>query len=393
MSTGHPAKRKAGRPPKLAKQHLSQLREVALAHPNATVDDLRRLLAAKTAVEVSNKTLYSYLKQAGVKRGRRESKDKTARRLTKAKSSAVRQEGDAGAPQRYGYGEQHRHAPGASRYPACLTDAEWRLIADLFEVRGPGKPAKYARRTIVDACCYVVRSGCPWRMLPKDFPPWQDVYAHFRRWTEKKRFEHMHDRLRGMWREREGRSANPTAVVLDSQSVKTSPQGGPKGFDAGKKVKGRKRHLAVDVLGLLLAVTVLPANVQDRDGAHPLVGRAVEKYPSLKKAFVDSGYAGRCADQIRAQHGIDVEVVRRPSAAGAWTDKQLALFAIPARPFEILPKRWVVERTHSWVERPRRMAKDHDRRLDVAESWIWFTEARLLLRRLATPSAHARAAA
>jgi transposase len=222
-------------------------------------------------------------------------------------------------------------------------------------------------------------------MLPKDFPPWQDIYGHFRRWTDKNLFEQMHDRLRGMWREREKRDANPTAVVVDSQSVKTSAQGGPKGFDAGKKVKGRKRHLAVDVLGLLLAVVVHPANVQDRDGAPPVVARALEKYPTRKKLYVDKGYSGRCADQIRDQHRIDVEVVRRPSAAGAWTDAQLALFTAPARPFAILPKRWVVERTNSWIDRPRRMAKDQDRRLDVAESWIWLTEARLLLRRFGAP--------
>ncbi len=337
---------------------------------------------------VSRDTLYAYLKQARIKRGRRESRKETARRLEQATSAAVDRGGEAKGPA-YGYTDRHRDPGGANRYPASLTDAEWEIVADLFEVQGPGKPPKYPRRRMVDAICYVVRSGCPWRMLPKDLPPWQDVYAHFRRWTEKKLFEAMHDRLRGMWREREGRDAKPTAVVIDSQSVKTSPQGGAKGFDAGKKVKGRKRHLAVDVLGLLLAVSVLPAGVQDRDGAHPLIARAVEKYPSLAKLYVDSAYGGACADRIRSEHELDVEVVRRPSAAGAWSDAQLALFTTPARPFAILPKRWVVERTHSWVERPRRMAKDQDRRLDVAESWIWLTEARLLLRRIAVPPATA----
>jgi transposase len=388
MAKAHGTKRKVGRPPKLSAEGIAVLRELALAQPNATIDDLRRLLAAKTAVAVSRDTLYAYLKEARIKRGSRESRKETARRLAQASSAAVDRGGQAKLPA-YGYTDRHRDAGDASRYPASLTDAEWEIVADLFEVHGPGKPPKYPRRTMVDAICYVVRSGCPWRMLPKDLPPWQDVYAHFRRWTEKKLFEAMHDRLRGMWREREGRDANPTAVVIDSQSVKTSPQGGPKGFDAGKKVKGRKRHLAVDVLGLLLAVTVLPAGVQDRDGAHPLVARAVEKYPSLEKLYVDSAYGGACADRIRSEHDLDVEVVRRPSAAGAWSDAQLALFTTPARPFAILPKRWVVDRTHSWVERPRRMAKDQDRRLDVAESWIWLTEARLLLRRITTAPAAA----
>ena len=373
--------KKAGRPPKLSDEQIATLRGIAVEHPHASIDDLRRKFAAKTSVTVSSHTLYKYLAQAGVQRVRREARATTARRLEQAATTAALPSSKA----RYGYTARHRDPGDATRYPASLTDAEWAIVADLFATRGPGKPAKYPRRLVVDACCYVVRAGCAWRMLPKDFPPWQDVYAHFRRWTDKKLFEGMHDRLRGMWREREKRDVNPTAVIIDSQSVKTSPQGGPKGFDAGKKVKGRKRHLAVDVLGLLLAVVVQPANVQDRDGAHPVVARAVEKYPTLKKLYVDSGYSGRCADRIRDGHGLDVEVVRRPSAAGAWTDAQLALFTTPTRPFAILPKRWVVERTNSWIERPRRMAKDQDRRLDVAESWIWLTEARLLLRRFASP--------
>jgi transposase len=158
--------------------------------------------------------------------------------------------------------------------------------------------------------------------------------------------------------------------------------GRPKGFDAGKKVKGRKRHLVVDVLGLALAVLVHPANVQDRDGAAPVVRLAVEKCPTIKKLYVDAAHSGECAQSLRQHYKLDVEVVRRPGAAGTWSDAQLPLFAVEAKPFPILPRRWVVERTHSWVERPRRLSKDYDRRLDVATSWIWLAETRILLRRL-----------
>ena len=225
-------------------------------------------------------------------------------------------------------------------------------------------------------------------MLPKDLPPWQDVYAHFRRWTAKNLFETMHERLRGMWRQRAGRNAAPTAAVIDSQSVKTSAQGGAKGFDAGKKVKGRKRHLVVDVLGLVLAVLVHPANVQDRDGAAPVVEQAMAKHPTLRKLYVEPGYSGQCAHALRQNYKLDVEVVRRPGKEGSWSCAQLPLFSIEptqAKPFPILPRRWVVERTHSWVERPRRLSKDYDRRLDVAASWIWLAETRILLRRLSEP--------
>lgn len=148
-------------------------------------------------------------------------------------------------------------------------------------------PPKYPRRLLIDACCYVVRTGCAWRMLPKEFPAWQNVYRTFRRWVEQGKFEQMHDRLRSQWREREGREAAPTAAVLDAQSTRISPQGGERGYDAGKKVKGRKRHLVVDTLGLLLAVSVTAASVQDRDGAHPVVASTMAKYPSVETLFVD----------------------------------------------------------------------------------------------------------
>jgi len=251
---------------------------------------------------------------------------------------------------------------------------------------GPGKPPKDPRRLILDACLYVLRSGCQWRMLPHDFPPWQDVYKHFRLWTDQGLFERMHDRLRARERQRQGRAPEPTAAVLDSQSQKTSTQGGPKGFDAGKKVKGRKRCLLVDVLGLLLAVLILPADVQDRDTATPLVGAGLAKYPTLKKLYVDGAFGGDCAQQLRALYQLDVEVVGSPGPTGSWTcagEPSPVTVPTDSRPFPILPRRWVVERTHAWVERPRRLSKDYDRLLQVSAAWVWLSQAHLLLRRLA----------
>lgn len=376
-ATDNSSPSKGGRPPKLSPEALAQLRALALGNPHATIDDLRILLEQQIGVQLCQLSMYRYLKRAGIRRKRsvpdgNSSHKRPPSRFVPKPASA------------YGYNDSHRDPGDATHYPGSLTDAEWALIADLFEHTGPGAPPRYPRRSLVDACCYVVRTGCSWRMLPKDFPPWQDVYAHFRRWTELNLFEAMHDRLREMWRRRQGRQPAPTAAILDSQSVKTSAQGGPKGYDAGKKVKGRKRHLVVDVLGILLAVLVLPADVQDRDGAQPVVQRAMDKYPTLQKMYVDGSYSGACAEQLRRRHKLEVEVVRKPASAGAWSDAQLPLFAPPPPPppFVVLPRRWVVERTHSWVEKPRRLSKDYDRRLDVSASWIWLADTRLLLRRL-----------
>lgn len=199
----------------------------------------------------------------------------------------------------------------------------------------------------------------------------------------------MHDRLREQWRERQARSDEPTAAVLDAQSTRISPQGGDSGFDAGKKVKGRKRHFIVDTLGLLLAVSVTAASVQDRDGAHPVVANAMAKYPTIETLFVDSAYAGQCAQTISQCHGIRAQVVRHPANrnVGRWiNERQPDLFTVQAdaNGFVVLAKRWVVERTHAWNERARRLIMHHDRLTHVSEAWVWLTEARLLLRRLTT---------
>lgn len=223
-------------------------------------------------------------------------------------------------------------------------------------------------------------------MLPKDFPPWQNVYRTFRRWSEAGKFERMHDRLRAQWREREGRHQKPTAAVLDAQSTRNSPQGGESGYDAGKKIKGRKRHIVVDTLGLLLAVNVTAASLHDAHGALPVVTGAVEKYPSISKAFADSGYAGQFVQTIRQQHNISVDIIRRPGSGkvGSWSLPEQQDPFTPAESHEgflVQPKRWVVERTFSWIDKSRRLIMHHDRLTEVSEAWIWLASGRQLLRR------------
>ena len=193
--------------------------------------------------------------------------------------------------------------------------------------------------------------------------------------------EQLQQRLREQWRRRIERNASPSAAVIDSQSNRISPQGGSSGFDAGKKVKGRKRHLVVDTLGLLLAVAVTAASVQDRDAAPAAVATACAKYTTIEKLFADGAYAGQCADRLEHDLNITVDIVRRPNAVGDWEHPQQSLWPA-AGGFVPLPKRWVVERTHAWLERERRLVMHHDRSPRSAVAWVWLAQARMLLRRL-----------
>lgn len=284
---------------------------------------------------------------------------------------------------RYGYRQHHRR-DDSSVYPSSLTDAEWGLVGDIFENEGIGRPEKYPRRAMVDAAIYVVRSGCSWRMLPKDFPPWNLVYLTFRRWSTEGRFVEMQHRLRDMWLEREGLPIQPTEALIDSQTVQTSENGGPKGYDGGKKRRGRKRHLVTNTVGLLLAVCIQTANIQDRDGAAEVFDKAMCAHPTISTLFVDAGYAGRCAKHLQYTHGVDVRVMRRSDDKnGRWATRQEELPIERSQAFQVIPKLWVVERTHAWNVRPRRLTKDFDRLPEVTESWVWFAQARLLANRLA----------
>jgi putative transposase len=364
-----------GRPALLKAEHRQVLVRLTREMPQASMGELTRELVRQTDVVVCSATVRKALKACGIKRMRppRKPSERAATQGT--------------APKRFGYTTAHRRQAGASGMNTDLTDAEWSLVRDLFErAGGRGTPAAHERRHVLNACMYIVRTGCAWRLLPKSFPPWRAVYSAFRGWARAGTFETMHDRLRQQWRDRIGRSPEPSAAIIDAQSTRSTPQGGDTGFDAGKKVKGRKRHLVVDTLGLLLAVTITAASVQDRDGAVPVVAQACAKIPGLKKLYADAAYAGKCAMHIQQTHGIAVEIVRRSNnrLTGTFVADQQQLWPDSApNSFVVQAKRWVVERTHAWNERARRLIAHHDRSNWAPVAWVWLVEARILATRLA----------
>lgn len=368
---------RGGRPAALTPEHVDLLRSIVSRTPHATLEELAAELAHLGEVRVCAATIRRTLGAQGIVRLI------PARAIGRASAPTA----SITQPKRYGYTAAHRRQAGL-HYSTDLTDAEWALVVDLFErpSGSRGTPARYERRHLVDACCYVLRTGCAWRLLPSNFAPWQAVYKAFVRWVEADAFEKMQDRLRQQWRVRMGRNAQPSAVVIDAQSNRASPQGGECGYDAGKKVKGRKRHIVVDTLGLLVAVTVTAASVQDRDGAADVVAQACRKAPGIERLYTDGAYGGQCAQAIEKVHGIRVEVVRRPGnrSTGTLHDPQRSLWQEPVAGFVVLPKRWVVERTHAWGERWRRMVMHHDRKTSTSAAWVWLADARILLSRIAS---------
>lgn len=257
------------------------------------------------------------------------------------------------------------------RYDSDLSDEQWALVSELIpEIRSNhkagGRPPRYSRREVLNAILYVARTGCQWRLIPHDLPHWKTVYTYFVRWHDAGVFETINDQLRVKVRVNAGRNPEPSAGIIDSQSVKIVANIGYSGFDGAKKVNGRKRHIVVDTLGLLLEVVVHEANLSDRVSAETVLAKVRVQFKHIKTIFADQGYTGKLIALVETTLNMTIIIIKRNEI----------------RVFKILPRRWVVERTFGWFGFYRRLAKDYERYPRHSEAFVYVAMSNIMLHRL-----------
>ena len=256
-----------------------------------------------------------------------------------------------------------------TQYSSDLTDRQWQLIRQLLPPRSRRGRRPIDRRRIINAILFVVRTGCQWRLIPKDFPNWNTVYGVFWQWRNDGTWQRIHDRLRAKVRKAAGKKSTPTAAIVDSQSIRTAEGGEERGYDAGKKISGRKRHIAVDTLGMILVIVVHGAGWQDQHGAEWVMDKLAEQFRRLKVVFGDSAYGRSGLPQwVNETFGWALQTILRP---------------VHVKGFVVLPKRWIVERTFAWLARYRRHSKDYEKTAASSEAITYIAMINLMSKRLA----------